>query len=151
MDSLAFPIAVSPGLDESQENQLSHPIILLVEDHEDSLLLLSCILEPLNCKIITASDGLMALSLAQAEVPDLILLDILLPCIDGVEVITQLRQSPKTCDIPIIALTALARGEDQERILQAGANAYLRKPYLLGKLETIIQSFLPALKKASPV
>lgn len=151
MDSLAFPIAASPGVDESKENQINQSIILLVEDHEDSLLLLSCILEPLNCKIVTASDGLMALSIAQAEVPDLILLDILLPGISGVEVITQLRQSPKTRDIPIIAVTALARGEDQERILQAGANAYLRKPYLLCKLETIIQSFLPTLKKTSLV
>lgn len=141
MDSLAFPPAASPGLDE-RESPTHQPVILLVEDHEDSLVLLSCVLEPFNYKLLTASDGVMALSIARTEMPSLILLDILLPCLDGVEVISQLRQSPSTCNIPIIAITALAREQDKEKILQAGANAYLRKPYLLGELETIIQSFL---------
>ncbi|MFE1748436.1 response regulator [Coleofasciculus sp. H7-2] len=115
------------------------PVILAVDDDEDNLLLLAYVLEPLNCLIITAVDGHTAFEKAQTEQPNLILLDIMLPDLDGLHVVRQLRQNPQTSTIPVIAVTALARPEDRERILTAGCNDYISKPYLLEDIEAVIR------------
>jgi DNA-binding response OmpR family regulator len=80
--------------------------------------------------------------LAQTQEPSLILLDIMLPDMDGSEVINCLKQNPKTARIPIIAVTALAREQDRDRILHAGADDYITKPYDLYKLEDVIRRHL---------
>jgi CheY-like chemotaxis protein len=115
------------------------PVVLAVDDDEDNLLLLSYVLEPLNCSIITAVDGHTAFEKARTEQPSLILLDIMLPDLDGLQIVRQLREDPKTRMIPVIAVTALARPEDRERILSAGCNDYISKPYLLEDLEAVIR------------
>jgi CheY-like chemotaxis protein len=115
------------------------PVILAVDDDEDNLLLLSYVLEPLNCSIITAVDGHTAFEKARTEQPSLILLDIMLPDLDGLQIVRQLREDPKTRMIPVIAVTALARPEDRDRILTAGCNDYISKPYLLEDLEAVIR------------
>ena len=117
-------------------------VILAVDDDEDNLLLIAYALEPLGCCLLTAVDGKSALSIAQRCQPDLILLDILLPYIDGTEVVSRLRKDPKTRGIPVIAVTALARPEDRYRLLQAGCNDYLTKPYMLDEIEAIVQRYL---------
>jgi CheY-like chemotaxis protein len=118
------------------------PVILAVDDDEDNLVLLTYALEPLECKIITAVDGHEALEIASNQQPDLILLDIMLYPIDGIQIISQLRQNPQTKNIPVVAVTALARPEDRKRILDAGCNDYITKPYLLDELESLICRYL---------
>lgn len=119
------------------------PLILVVDDDEDNLLLLSYALESLNCAIMTAVDGVSALSLAQTYQPDLILLDVLMPHMDGTEVVSRLRKDPKIKKTPVIAVTALAVAQDRERLLLAGFNDYISKPYMLEDIEAKVCRYLP--------
>jgi CheY-like chemotaxis protein len=123
--------------DEKKQN--SHqPLILAVEDHDDSLLLISYALESMGCRFICQTDCSATVLVAKEYQPDLILLDILLPGLSGIDVVHHLKQEPLTCTIPVVAVTALAGKEDQERILKAGFNDYISKPYMLEDLEAII-------------
>lgn len=126
----------------SGEDMCSKPVILAVDDDEDSLLLLSYVLEPLNCTILTETNGQSALDRAVLSKPDLILLDIVLPGINGVDCIQFLKQHPETKHVPIIAITALASSEERQQILQMGCNDYISKPYMLDELEAIIRRYL---------
>lgn len=119
------------------------PIILAVDDDEDNLVLLTEVLEPLNCVVMTATDGQTALSLSQAYQPNLILLDIMLPDLNGIDVVYSLKHNQKTATIPVIAVTALARLEDRNRLILAGCNDYISKPYILEDLEALIRHYLP--------
>jgi CheY-like chemotaxis protein len=89
-----------------------------------------------------AIDGQQAIDLAKLHHPDLILMDIQMPVIDGMEAIKLIRLNPDLVDIPIIALTALAMTGDRERCLEAGANDYLSKPIKLKQLAATIQQLL---------
>lgn len=123
---------------------LSKPIVLAVDDNLDNLVLLEYQLESVaHCAVVTAATGESAVHLAQHSQPDLILLDILLPDMNGIEVIERLRKSPTTAGIPIVALTALARTEDRDRILDSGCNDYLSKPYDLDDLQAVVNRHLP--------
>jgi two-component system, cell cycle response regulator DivK len=102
--------------------------ILLVEDNEMNRDMLSRRLERKGFTIVTALDGPEGLALAQSERPDLILMDISIPEIDGWEATKILRADPATRDIPIIALTAHALADDRERATAVGFTAYLAKP-----------------------
>ena len=117
-------------------------LILAVDDHEDNLLLLTEVLSPLKCSCITATYGQMALQLAQTHQPDLILLDVMLPDFNGIEVVRCLKQNPQTMIIPVIAVTALASQEDRDRLLLAGCDDYISKPYMIDELEAIIHHHL---------
>ncbi len=119
------------------------PIILVVDDDEDNLLLLSYALESLDCAILTATDGVSALSLLRTYQADLILLDVLMPYMDGREVVSQLRKNPTMKTTPVIAVTALAVADDRERLLLAGFNDYISKPYMLEDIEAIVCRYLP--------
>jgi CheY-like chemotaxis protein len=121
----------------------NEPIILAVDDDEDNLVLLTEVLEPLNCLVMTATHGQTALRLAQAYQPNLILLDIMLPDLNGIEVVYRLKQNQETAKIPVIAVTALARLEDRDRLILAGCNNYISKPYILDDLEALIRHYLP--------
>ncbi|MGB5960231.1 MAG: response regulator [Coleofasciculaceae cyanobacterium] len=123
---------------------VAKPTILVVDDDEDNLLLLSYALEPLNCAILTAVDGVSALSLCRTYRPDLILLDVLMPYMDGTEVVSQLRKEPVIKTTPVIAVTACATAKDRERLLLAGFNDYISKPYMLEDIEALVCRFLPA-------
>jgi CheY-like chemotaxis protein len=118
-------------------------VILAIDDNLDNLVLLEYQLSCLKQRsFITATTGKDALTLAEHQNPDLILLDIHLPDIDGVEVVRKLRKCPLTANIPIVAVTALARREDRDRILASGCDDYLSKPYDLDELEAIIHRHL---------
>lgn len=121
---------------------IDKPLILAVDDDEDNLLLLKYALEPLHCNCLTACDGESAVSLAQAYHPDLILLDVMLPKLSGIGVVSQLRLKADTMTIPIVAVTALAKSEDKMQLLVAGFNDYLSKPYMLDDLEAMIGRYL---------
>ncbi len=125
-------------LDKVQRVMHKLPMILAVDDHEDNLLLLMEVLSPLACTFIAAADGKSAITLAQNYLPDLILLDIMLPDYSGIEVVHRLKQDPTTSQIPIVAVTALAREKDRESLLFAGCNDYICKPYILEELEAVI-------------
>ena len=91
---------------------------------------------------IVANDGQAAIELTQQYHPSLILMDIQMPGMDGLEAIIKIRQNPQLVAIPIIALTALAMNGDRQKCLRAGANDYLTKPVKLKQLHTTIQQFL---------
>lgn len=130
------------GVTGSQRSIATRPLILVVDDDEDNLLLMTYVLEQTSCSVITAVDGMGALSLARAYQPDLILLDILMPYMDGTEVLSQLRKEAKTKRIPVIAVTALAIAGDRDRLLQSGFNDYVSKPYMLEDIEATVQRYL---------
>jgi two-component system, cell cycle response regulator DivK len=118
------------------------PVVLVVDDNEDNLSLLAFLVEQLDCTILTAADGQTALDLAQRYQPALILLDMMLPDIDGIEVLSRLRQDSLTTTIPVIAVTAMARSQDRERILSAGCDEYVTKPFNVDEIEALLVRYL---------
>ena len=102
--------------------------ILVVEDNEDNLYLIRFILEENGYEVIEARDGAEGVELAVNKKPDLILMDILLPDIDGMEVTRRIRASEADSDIPIIALTSYAMVGDRDKALAAGCTGYIEKP-----------------------
>ncbi len=102
--------------------------ILIIEDNEQNLYLETFILEKHGHEVVQARDGKQGIELAGQVSPQLILLDIQLPVMDGYAVAEELRQNPRLAHIPIIAVTSYAMAGDRERILAAGCNGYLEKP-----------------------
>lgn len=127
------------GLPQEREQE---PLILLAEDNEANILTMISYLNAKRFRTLLAHDGQEAIALAQAHHPDLILMDIQMPGMDGLEAIRVIRQQPELERIPIIALTALAMAGDRENCLAAGANEYLTKPVQLKHLAATIQQFL---------
>ncbi|MDP5015997.1 MAG: response regulator, partial [Dolichospermum sp.] len=126
----------------SKEIAQKSPLILLAEDNEGNVLTISSYLEAKGYRMILAKTGQEAIELAKSHFPDLILMDIQMPEMDGLEAMKQIRLNPDLLTLPIIALTALAMPGDQEKCLAAGANHYLSKPLRLKELTTIIQQLL---------
>jgi two-component system cell cycle response regulator DivK len=102
--------------------------ILIVEDNPDNMLLTVMLLESAGHTVVSAIDAEAGLSQARAERLDMILMDIQLPGMDGLEATVLLKADPLTCAVPIIALTALAMKGDEERIRAAGCDGYIAKP-----------------------
>jgi two-component system, cell cycle response regulator DivK len=119
------------------------PKILLVEDNENNRDMLSRRLQKRNYEVAIAVDGAEACARAEAERPDLILMDMHLPVLDGWEATRRLKARPETGSIPIIALTADAMSGDREKALEAGCDDYETKPVelprLLGKMEALLK------------
>src|SRR5216683_2860573 len=124
--------------------------ILIVEDHKLDVRLLKDILEWRGYATLQTGDGLEAINLAFANLPDLILMDIQLPDISGLEVTRRLRDDERSRRIPIIAVTAFAMGWHEPEALDSGCDAYISKPIsILGLLRTI-ESLLPRFSARSP-
>ncbi|MCZ6874272.1 MAG: response regulator [bacterium] len=117
--------------------------ILLVEDNEANRDMLTRRLARRGYEVVIAVDGNESVQLAQTEAPDLILMDMSLPVLDGWEATRQLKAAPKTQSIPIIALTAHAMSGDREKALGAGCDDYDIKPIefsrLLGKIQALLE------------
>lgn len=124
------------------------PKILLVEDNEMNRDMLSRRLQRRGFTTIIATDGAAGVAMARDESPDLILMDMSLPIIDGWEASRQIKADPAMARIPIIALTAHAMTSDRDKALQAGCNDYDTKPVdlprLLGKIEALLINPPPA-------
>lgn len=122
--------------------------ILVVEDNELNLDMLARRLRRSGFEVLMAVDGLQGVAVATAKLPDLILMDLRLPVMDGWEAARRLRAAPATRAIPIIALTAHAIAGDRERALEAGCNDYEAKPVdyprLLAKMQTLLGKAGPA-------
>ena len=116
--------------------------ILIVEDNEDNSLLAEKILKYYGFKTIVTSHGNAALQYCETHQPDLILMDLSLPDIDGMEVTRLLRKKSQYKQVPIIALTAHAMHGIQETTQEAGLNDFLAKPFLPNDLITIVQKYL---------
>ena len=116
--------------------------ILLAEDNEANISSIFSYLKAKGYHTILARNGLEAISMAQSNLPNLILMDIQMPKMDGLEAIRQIRNHAELRDVPIVALTALAMTGDREKCLEAGADDYLTKPVKLKQLATTIQQFL---------
>jgi sigma-B regulation protein RsbU (phosphoserine phosphatase) len=110
-------------------NKSATESILLVDDNPTNLQVLFQTLEGVGCKLLIAKNGQGALAIAAKALPDLILLDIMMPDIDGYEVCRKLKSNPATADIPVIFLSALVETEDKVKGLQLGAVDYITKPF----------------------
>ena len=116
--------------------------ILIVEDNPSNLKLVMMLLRRVGHEVLSAVDAESGMALALSDRPDLILMDIQLPGMDGLTATRQLKQNPATAAIPIIALTALAMKEDEPKAIAAGCDAYIAKPLRYQQLYPVIESLL---------
>jgi DNA-binding response OmpR family regulator len=120
------------------------PIVLVADDDEDILLLVAFRLERAGCEVVTARSGDEALRLALEHTPDLAVLDVMMPGLDGYGVTRELRRAEKTSEIPVILLTARAEEADVARGMAAGADDYVKKPFDGHDLRERVQRLLEA-------
>ena len=118
----------------AQDHDFSMFNVLAVDDIPLNLLLVQKMLSRFNFKMRTAANGQLALDAVAAQKPDLILLDLMMPGIDGFEVIRRLRADPQTADIQIVILSALNSNEDIVKGFNVGANDFIMKPIIMEKL-----------------
>jgi two-component system cell cycle response regulator DivK len=117
-------------------------VILVVEDNDRNLKLLRDVLEYAGYEVRTARTAEDGITLAASEPPDLVLMDLQLPGIDGIEALRRLRESQRTAGIPVVAVTAQAMKEDRERVLEAGFNGYVEKPISVRAFPDQVRRFL---------
>ena len=117
-------------------------VILVVEENELNLKLLRDVLEYAGYDVRVARTGEDGIALAVSEPPDLVLMELRLPGIDGVEALRRLRESPRTADIPVVAVTAQVRKQDRERALRAGFDGYVVKPITVRAFPAQVRGFL---------
>ena len=122
---------------------MSNKTILNVEDNEYNLKIVRQLLSRTSYRLIEAVDGEQGVATAHNELPDLILMDIQLPKLSGLDATRRLRADPKTAHIPIIVITSFALSGDSEKAKDAGASAYLAKPYSPRELLQMIRKLVP--------
>ena len=118
-------------------------LILVVEDQEDNMQILRDVLNSAGYEIVEATDGPKALSAMEDRRPDLILMDIQIPIIDGYEVTRRIKADPKTHSIPVIAVTSHALGEGEQKARSAGCDDFVAKPYSPRQLIAKIREYVP--------
>ena len=121
---------------------MSKKTILIVEDSEFNRRLLEAVLAPHKYRLLVAEDGECGIDIAQTERPDLILMDVLLPGIDGYEATRRLRADPITCGLVIVALTASSSSEEQALALASGCDGYIQKPIEVDRLPDQVMAAL---------
>jgi two-component system cell cycle response regulator DivK len=119
--------------------------ILYVEDNENNVYMLTRRLTRHGFEVMVAADGAQGIAIARSEHPDLILMDLNMPVLDGWEAARQLKSAPETRAIPIIALSAHAMSGDRERALEAGCDDYDTKPVQINSLLTKMRALLPGM------
>jgi two-component system, cell cycle response regulator DivK len=116
--------------------------VLVVEDNELNLKLVRDVLSYAGYQVIEARSGEQGVELATGCRPDLILMDLQLPGIDGTETLRQLRASPITQEVPVVAVTAFAMRDDRERAFRSGFDGYVEKPFSVRELPAQVRGFL---------
>ena len=122
---------------------MSEQTILYIEDNEYNRKIVRQLVSRTSYRLIEAVDGESGVALAQQEVPDLILMDVQLPKMSGLDATRVLKADPRTSHIPIIVITSFALSGDREKASAAGANSYLAKPYSPRELLALVREFLP--------
>lgn len=117
--------------------------ILLVEDEKNIILGVRTCLDAVGYEVEVAENGELAMEAVQRRHPDLILLDLMLPKLNGFEVLESLKGKAETAGIPVVVLTAKAEAEDRQRAMGLGADAYMTKPFRPQELWDILKNFLP--------
>ncbi|WP_441339189.1 response regulator [Pseudanabaena sp. Chao 1811] len=130
---------ITSGTTQSKTN--ASPLILIAEDNDINIMAISKYLKSKGYRILIAKDGKEAVDMVLSESPDLVLMDIQMPRMNGLEAIKQIR-SQNFHNLPIIAVTALNMSNDRQRCLEAGANEYIPKPIKLKQLDNVIQDLL---------
>ncbi len=118
--------------------------ILVVDDNEANLRLITAVLKTRGYGLIEATSGEAALAAIADQRPALVLMDVQMPGMSGLEVARAVRALPEAGDLPLIAITAMAMKGDREQILDAGFNDYLAKPYKMADLLGVVAKWLPA-------
>ncbi len=126
---------------------MTQQTILYIEDNPENRLLVKRILEVEGYKVVEAISGLAGLSAAETMQPDLILMDINLPELDGYELTRRLKQIKHMAGVPVIAMTANVMKGDREKTLAAGCDGYIQKPIDVDELPAQVANFLQAKKK----
>jgi CheY-like chemotaxis protein len=120
-----------------------HKVVLIAEDEVDNREILRSIIEDLlGYRAVLAENGEEALKAARREKPLLVLMDLMMPVMDGFDAIVALKSSSDTASIPVIAVTALIRGSDRQRALEAGADEFISKPFDISSLIDVIERML---------
>jgi two-component system cell cycle response regulator DivK len=122
---------------------MSGKTILYVEDNEFNLKIVRQLLSRTSYRLIEAVDGEQGVATALSELPDLILMDVQLPKLSGLDATRMLRGDPKTAQVPIIVVTSFALSGDDKKAQDAGASAYLAKPYSPRELLAMIRKLAP--------
>lgn len=126
-----------------QEQLAGNKLILIAEDEHDNREIMRSVVEDLlGYKALLAADGEEALRLAAEHLPDVILMDLMMPTLDGFEVIHRLKQAPDLAAVPVIAVTALSRPVDKQRAIKSGADGYLSKPFDLDLMASMIEQYI---------
>ena len=125
--------------------------ILIVEDDPKSMKVIMMVLKPHGYTLLEASDGEEALEIAVRDKPDLIMMDMQLPKMSGLEVTRRLKQMPAFNHTPIIAVTASAMKGDREKMIEAGCAAYLSKPINTRELPEVVAEMLSQRQKITPI
>ena len=116
--------------------------ILVVEDDPRSADLVELILNSKGYKTLIAEDGPQALRMVQENMPDLVILDLMLPGVDGFEVLEQIRSHPQTSDLPVVIVSARTQDNDKKNAAELGIDAYLTKPFRKAKLLKLVETLL---------
>ena len=125
------------------DGQQGDKVILIVEDEFDNREIMRTVVEDLlGYSVLTASDGAAALEAIAEHQPDLILMDLMMPVLDGFEAIKHIKSTPRTANIPVLAVSALSRPNDRERALEHGASAYVCKPFDIEELTSMIERYV---------
>lgn len=127
---------------EPNRRPIAEKVVLVADDDFDTREMLRAALELWGYRAVLAVDGVAALAETRATEPDLILLDLLMPELDGWGVLTNLRLDPRTRAIPIVVISAVSRRGLAEDVLSAGASAFVEKPFDIDVLEAVVQRFL---------
>jgi CheY-like chemotaxis protein len=118
-------------------------LVLIGEDEPDNQVILQTVVESLvGVRAAVAGDGLAVLASVERERPRMILLDLMMPGLDGFQVTRHLKSNPATSSIPIVAVSAMARPDDRAAALAAGCDDFVRKPFELDDLEAVIRTYL---------
>lgn len=125
-----------------QKDENTKPLILVVDDNLQNLELIMAYLEDVECQTVSASSGMEALDIIASQIPDLVLLDVMMPKISGFEVCRRIKNDPKTAHIPVIMVTALNELADIEKAINSGTDDFLSKPVNKWELITRVKTML---------
>jgi CheY-like chemotaxis protein len=116
----------------------SRPTVLVAEDHDDSRLLFKTFLEMKGCRVVEAADGLEAVTAVEREHPDLVLMDVGLPSLDGLSVTRRLREQESLRALPVVIISGYAAAADRDEAVAAGCNEFLTKPLEMKQLDGVL-------------